>query len=90
MEKITFTAEMNLPEDAINQIIKKIRDSGFVSAKQEDHYFGVAELAEYLNVSRKWLYKRTSQRTIPFSKIDGTLLFKKSLIDEWVTGNNIS
>ncbi len=50
----------------------------------EDILFDVSELMEYLKVSDKWVYARTRSRKIPFKKVDGVLLFRKSEIDRWI------
>jgi excisionase family DNA binding protein len=87
IEKTSFTVEFTLSEDMIDQLADRISGKICIpstSDPTDGHYFGVSELAKYLSVSSKWVYKRTSQKTIPFNKVGGTLLFKRSEIDEWV------
>jgi excisionase family DNA binding protein len=88
IEKSSFTVEFTLSEDMIDRIADRISGRICIPSTDnpiDDHYFGVSELAKYLSVSPKWVYKRTSQKTIPFSKVGGTLLFRKSEIDGWVS-----
>jgi excisionase family DNA binding protein len=41
-------------------------------------------LAEYLKVSKQWIYERTRTKSIPHLKIEGQLRFNKNDIDEWL------
>lgn len=56
---------------------------------EEDVIFNVESLADYLKVSRQWLYERTHLKEIPHIKIDGQLRFRKSAIDKWLNSFNI-
>jgi len=50
----------------------------------------VTEVAVYLKVSEKWIYKRTYLKEIPYYKIDGQLRFKKQDIDAWLESHKIA
>lgn len=41
-------------------------------------------LAEYLQVSDKWVYERVQLNEIPYYKIGGNLRFKRYDIDQWL------
>ena len=42
------------------------------------------EVAEYLGINEKHVYKLINDRKIPGTKITGKWLFPKGLIDEWI------
>jgi excisionase family DNA binding protein len=54
-----------------------------------DVIFGVEGLAQYLNVSKQWIYERTHLKEIPHLKIDGQLRFRKKDIDKWLNSYNV-
>ena len=48
-------------------------------------FLNMNELAEYIGMSKSFLYKRVSNRTIPFIKLgDRRTVFVTEEIDEWV------
>jgi excisionase family DNA binding protein len=55
----------------------------------EDVIFDVQGLAEYLKVSKKWIYERTQLKEIPHIKVDGLLRFRKRDIDKWLNSFNV-
>jgi hypothetical protein len=69
--------------------------------RQEDTIFDVPGLCEYLHVSKSWVYERTHLNEIPFIKLSGKqakglhgrtsnkILFKKSVIDNWLERNKV-
>ena len=56
---------------------------------EEDIIFDVEKLADYLRVSKSWIYERTSLKEIPHLKIDGHLRFRKQDIDKWLKAYNV-
>jgi len=56
---------------------------------EEDVIFDIKELADYLKVSKQWVYERTHLKEIPHLKIDGQLRFRKSDIDKWLKTFNV-
>jgi putative molybdopterin biosynthesis protein len=42
------------------------------------------EVAEYLNVNEKLVYKLTKERKIPGTRVTGKWTFPKSLVDQWI------
>jgi len=42
------------------------------------------EVAEYLNINEKQVYRLIKERKIPATRITGKWLFPKRLIDEWI------
>ena len=46
--------------------------------------FNISQASEYLAVSENTLREWVRKRTIPFSKINGSIRFKKSKLDRWL------
>jgi len=49
--------------------------------------FTTKEVAEYLNINEKQVYKLIKDSTIPATRITGKWLFPKQLIEEWIITN---
>ncbi len=50
----------------------------------EEKFLDMDELAEYIKVSKSFLYKRVCYETIPFVKLGSRTVFVKEQIDQWV------
>jgi len=50
----------------------------------EKKFLDMDELAEYIKVSKSFLYKRVCYKTIPFVKLGARTVFVKEQIDQWV------
>jgi len=63
--------------------------SGNSEPSNPDTIFDVVGLSIYLEVSKKWIYERTSLKQIPHIKVKGSnvLQFRKSAIDKWLNAN---
>lgn len=55
----------------------------------ERRFATIAELSEYLNISRHTLYSWVSRKKIPYLKISGTLRFDMHDIDKWLKEKNV-
>ncbi|WP_374506188.1 helix-turn-helix transcriptional regulator [Flavobacterium sp.] len=51
----------------------------------ENRYLNVAQLAEYLQISKSNIYKRTTNGSIPIIKMRKRVLFDKYEIDKWMS-----
>lgn len=51
--------------------------------------FTLSEAAEYLDLTKSAIYKKTSDRNIPHFKQGKRLYFKRSELDDWMTQNRI-
>ena len=51
----------------------------------ENRYLNVAQLAEYLQISKSNIYKRTTNGSIPNIKMRKRVLFDKYEIDKWMS-----
>ena len=47
------------------------------------------EAAAFLNYELPTIYKRTSQKTIPHSKIGGKVMFRRSRLLQWISDNEV-
>lgn len=54
-----------------------------------DTIFDVRGLAEYLKVSKKWIYEHVQFKEIPHFKLTGQLRFSRKDIDKWMSGHKI-
>jgi excisionase family DNA binding protein len=50
----------------------------------ENKFLDMDELAEYIKVSKSFLYKRVCYKTIPFIKLGTRTVFVREQIDQWV------
>jgi len=52
--------------------------------KEKDALLDVVQLADYLNVSKAWVYDRIRDNEIPHYKFGKYLRFRKREIDKWI------
>jgi excisionase family DNA binding protein len=55
-----------------------------------DTIFNLKELSEYIKLPETWIYRKTSERTIPFIKAGRYVLFKKYEIDKWLEEKSVN
>lgn len=68
--------------------IEKLLESQSINSKI---IYSIEEVAEYIGVSKGYVYKMTSRGLIPYYKPNGkTLYFKKEEIDDWLLRNRQS
>jgi len=72
---------------AAAKVVDEIRPLLRKSLRPEDPLLSIEKCSEYLNVSKAWLYKRTSLHEIPCFKIGGVLMFRRSELDAWIARN---
>jgi excisionase family DNA binding protein len=51
--------------------------------------FNMVQAADYLGLAKSTVYKMTSSRLIPHSKIGKKIVFKQNEIDDWITKHKI-
>lgn len=82
--------QLLLQDEDVNQITERIFEKikpllvCKCAGKSEDVIYDVQGLADYLKVSKKWIYERTHLKEIPHYKKDGLLRFRKTHIDKWL------
>lgn len=60
------------------------REDSEVHMAIEDHFMTLKEVADYLHLNERTIYKWAQEGTIPASKLGGTWRFRRSEIDTWV------
>lgn len=73
-----------LGKEIAEKVLSTLRPQ--LSEELEDTLFNVQTLAEYLQVSKQWVYERVQFKEIPYRKVGRFLRFRKSEIDEWLDG----
>lgn len=73
-----------LEERVVQKVVKALRPLMKDLPSDEDTLLSVKRLAEYLQMSEKWVYERIQFNEMPYCKIGRSVRFKKSDIDEWV------
>ncbi|NIS63387.1 MAG: excisionase family DNA-binding protein [Proteobacteria bacterium] len=85
-------AEIQIETEQLgNEIVKKVLDGLKTQQSEEskDTLFTVETLAEYLQVSKQWIYERVQFKEIPHIKVRKLLRFRKSQIDKWLDGYKV-
>lgn len=77
--------------EQIKQIISEQVDQKFNDYKQqksENDLMDVDRAAEFIGISKKTLYLKTSRKEIPFHRVPGTkkLWFSKEGLTAWIKG----
>ena len=70
----------------LNQIENLIKSQGNTTL---DTVMSVEQLANYIDLSKSHIYKKTSTREIPHYKRGKKLYFSKQEIDKWILKNRI-
>ena len=65
------------------------------SQKSADHpaareFMTIDELSIYIGLSKRAIYQRAANHTIPSQKIGGLLRFEKSEIDKWLRSQSVT
>jgi excisionase family DNA binding protein len=86
------TLEKNDIDAIAEAVFQKLKPLLKVTSKkaEDDVFFSVDQLAEHLNVKKCWIYRRTSEQTIPFHKRGRYVRFKKSEIDKWLEEQKVN
>jgi excisionase family DNA binding protein len=82
-------AEIQIETEQLgNEIVKRVLNGLKTqrSEELEDTLFTVETLAEYLQLSKQWVYERVQFKEIPYMKVGKLLRFRKSAIDKWLDG----
>lgn len=62
----------------------------FIKKDRIKDFLNVEEAAEYLAVSKNYIYGLTAERVIPFYKPSGKLIyFKRAELDAWINANRV-
>ncbi len=78
-----------LIDDITNRVIRALKPLIEQRKAVDDTIFTVETLAEYLTVSKQWVYERVSLHEIPHIKVGKFPRFKKREIDQWLDSQKI-
>lgn len=80
-ESVNFTIRKQDLIDLVNICLTKgIKQN----AKVFLEHLNIKQLSEYLNYSEPAIYKMVAHAEIPYYKLSGKLLFKRTEIDDWL------
>jgi excisionase family DNA binding protein len=83
---ISARLAFDLPSDVLNQIAERAaRLIAQGKAGAPEPWIGVDQAAEHLACPKSRVYRLVSRRAIPFEKDGARLLFKRSVLDAWVS-----
>ena len=90
-------AEFTIPQDFVDAVAAAVADrlrpmlKGLtVPPAKADDLLSMEELAAYLGgVSKDWVYQRTAKNEIPFMKVGRLVKFRRSDIDQWLSGLSV-
>jgi len=68
----------------VAKVLKPLFKGNGKPGRENDPLFTVEGLAEYLGVSKRWVYERVHLKEIPYSKVGHFPRFRKSKIDRWI------
>ena len=80
---------LNVIEDLLRTSMKNA-NSPVVVKESLPNVLNLKQASEYVSMSKSAIYKKTSDRTIPHFKQGKKLYFKRSELDDWLTGMKIS
>lgn len=80
---------LNVIEDLLRTSMKNC-NSSVVVKESLPNVLNLKQASEYVSLSKSAIYKKTSDRTIPHFKQGKKLYFKRSELDDWLTGMKIS
>ena len=84
-----LTSTFEFPEEVIKQIADKVSWNVMSAIRSttptnSNDIMGVVEDSKYLGMSRRWVYDRVNEKSIPHMKIVGVVKFSKKEIDRWI------
>jgi len=62
----------------------------FMSAKGDNGYLTIGEVAKRMKVSRSWVYKKAHAKIIPHVRIGAVIRFVEKDIEDWINKHKIS
>jgi excisionase family DNA binding protein len=57
---------------------------------EDDRLMNVDEVANFLAVSKGWVYQACADKTIPHIKVGGFTRFRKPQLEEWLDSREVS
>lgn len=86
---LTLNNTIEFPEELVKHIADKVSWNVMSAIRSttptnSNDIMGVMELSEYLGMSKRWVYDRVNDKSIPHMKIVGVVKFSKKEIDKWM------
>ena len=75
--------------NAIENLLRNLKKDDPIVSSPVSEIFNINQAAIYLGVAKSTVYKMTSSRLIPHSKISKRIYFKRNEIDEWINKHKI-
>ena len=68
----------------IQKEIHQFKEEILDSLPRQTPLMDVCELAEYLAVSKDWIYKKVQEKLIPHTKVGSAIRFHRVEVDRWL------
>lgn len=78
-----------IAEQVAKRLLPLLARASNPKIRGEDVIFDVVGLAAYLKVKCSWVYKKASDKEIPYFKVGGYTRFRKSDIDKWLENQEV-
>jgi len=75
--------------NSIENLLRTSKKNDPVLIAPVNEIFNMGQAADYLWLAKSTVYKMTSSRLIPHSKIGKKIIFKKNDLDEWINKHKI-
>lgn len=83
--RIGAQLSLDVSDEVIEAIAQRAADLlAERTSREPERWIGVEEAAAHLGCPRSRIYRLVSRRAIPYQKDGNRLLFRRSLLDEWV------
>jgi len=76
--------DSKLIRNIADKVVEQLKPLLNGNTAEEDTLFSVETLADYLQVSKQWVYERVRLNEIPHMKMGKFPRFRKSVIDKWL------
>jgi excisionase family DNA binding protein len=86
--------ELGIPPELVTAIAQAVTEElkPLIASRKveaQDDILTPEQLAEYLQVSKQWVYERVSLGEIPHTKVGKYLRFRKTAIEKWIESQSI-
>ena len=75
--------------NAIESLFRSSKKTDLVSSVPVNEIFNMAQAADYLGLAKSTIYKMTSSRLIPHSKVSRKIIFMRNELEDWITKHKI-
>jgi len=75
--------------NTIESLLRSSKKTDPVLNAPVNEIFNMAQAADYLGLAKSTVYKMTSSRLIPHSKVSKKIIFKRNELEEWITKHKV-